>query len=301
MKNFTRITIFHIVLILGIFTANAQNNTDDYYPLVEEGKVWSELVFTSDPSGLPNYDYYTVYYKIYGDTIANDIYYKKIYRTARENAIFPDDWVIDFYIRENDNKQILYKRSLSGWERMLYDFSLEVGDILPEEIYEGGDIIIESITYELMENGEERKVFWLSDYCHVPEFWIEGVGSSFGLEKTLGGFITGGSYKLLCHWQNETLLYHNSSYETCFESSLLIENYSKFNIYPNPVKDILHIQNTDNSDINCISLININGQVIEQYQPKTTQINISNIKEGIYFIRFSTKERDIIQKIVIEK
>jgi len=72
-------------------------------------------------------------------------------------------------------------------------------------------------------------------------------------------------------------------------------------VYPNPAKAIIHFENTNNIDIISGSLINIYGQIIKQFEPNITQINISNIPSGIYFVKFSTSNGNVIQKISINQ
>ena len=77
---------------MGISAINAQTDTTsyEYHPLVQEGKMWSEL------AGLHHYhdntcSYNTNYYLIYGDMTIGDIKYKKLYYSSTKDPVFPDD------------------------------------------------------------------------------------------------------------------------------------------------------------------------------------------------------------------
>lgn len=74
---------------------------------------------------------------------------------------------------------------------------------------------------------------------------------------------------------------------------------SKINIYPNPVSKILSIYYTDvNQDI--ISIINSTGEIVQQTQINSksgsVSINISELKQGIYFVKIGNKSKKFIKR-----
>jgi len=310
MKRYLLILLYTLI---GLY-AHAQNNfNDDYHPLVQEGKTWRVLEatwqFPIPPSPIGYYTYETRSFMFKGDTIIDDKEYKKLYSSFKENPIFPNDWWVFSFMREDEEKKVFHlKRNGFGeqWVELLYDFSLEIGDTVHNP---WGDnfpaVVVEDITYEKMNNGEERKFFWLSSFhsgSDSKEYWIEGMGSMIGLIYPLYGEIVGGFYEMLCFNESDKLLFVNSNYNTCYKSSVGIEDYENIiNIYPNPAKAIIHFENTNNIDIISGFLINIYGQIIKQFEPNITQINISNIPSGIYFVKFSTSNGNVIQKISINQ
>jgi len=302
-----------VLLILAMCMAiniYAQNNNpnNDYHPLVQEGKVWSD-VFVMGP--IWNYQFTTTKTTFYGDTAINGIFYKKIYVSRKEYPEFPQDWALKGFIREDENKRVWEKKNANALETLLYDFSLQIGDIVPAEIgfQEFPPIIIENITYKTMNNGEERKILHLSSISNwfssnYKEFWIEGIGSCLGLLNPITGELVGGFNSLLCLHENEELIFNdNPWWGRCYIMGSLGINAcdNQINIFPNPAKDMLYIENIDKLDVNNISLINIQGQIIRQFESRTTQLDVSGITSGIYFIKFSTSSGNIIQKIIINQ
>ncbi|WP_445457959.1 T9SS type A sorting domain-containing protein [Flavobacterium sp. HNIBRBA15423] len=75
---------------------------------------------------------------------------------------------------------------------------------------------------------------------------------------------------------------------------------SKFNIYPNPVNDIISI-NSDNVAFENISLTDINGRVIKETTTNSVMnydFNISDLNSGIYFLKIKTSEGILDKKII---
>ncbi len=85
-------------------------------------------------------------------------------------------------------------------------------------------------------------------------------------------------------------------------SSVLSSSYhneiSKFNFSPNPVKDILTIQLSDNSNFKKAVIYNNLGQFIKSSKELT--IDISNLSKGIYVVQVETNQGKIAKKLIIE-
>lgn len=63
-----------------------------------------------------------------------------------------------------------------------------------------------------------------------------------------------------------------------------------FKVYPNPVKEVLNLYATGLYTVNSISIFNSLGQLIQIISnPISSSINVSGLKQGIYFINISTE------------
>ena len=78
----------------------------------------------------------------------------------------------------------------------------------------------------------------------------------------------------------------------------LNEIQTNFNIYPNPTNDVLNIVCSPNS---IISISDIHGKLFQQFmtQKEFTQINISHLSSGTYFVRFEGNSSNEIKKILV--
>lgn len=74
---------------------------------------------------------------------------------------------------------------------------------------------------------------------------------------------------------------------------------NKVTIYPNPTTDILRIGNLDIAKGN-VTIIDING--MEVLNVRTSEVDLSSLKNGVYFLKIKKEEDDpILRKIVVER
>ncbi|MBL1222357.1 choice-of-anchor J domain-containing protein [Chryseobacterium sp. L7] len=67
-------------------------------------------------------------------------------------------------------------------------------------------------------------------------------------------------------------------------------------VYPNPVKDVLNIS-TDKK-IRSIEIFSLTGQLIKTLEKDTKQVNVSDLKKGVYLLRIKSEGKDESFKIV---
>lgn len=73
---------------------------------------------------------------------------------------------------------------------------------------------------------------------------------------------------------------------------------SSFSVYPNPVKDVLNISNSINAEINAVIVTDINGRTVKQFNSNVSQINISDLNAGVYFVNINSNEGNLTKKVV---
>ncbi|WP_312556217.1 T9SS type A sorting domain-containing protein [Empedobacter brevis] len=77
-----------------------------------------------------------------------------------------------------------------------------------------------------------------------------------------------------------------------------ISNGHKIIVYPNPIKNILNIKATDKSKILEVEIYNTLGQIVSTIKKSGSQIDLSTLKKGIYFIRITTNNNIETKKII---
>ncbi len=76
---------------------------------------------------------------------------------------------------------------------------------------------------------------------------------------------------------------------------------SKFSVYPNPVNNIVNISNDGAIQINKIVICDLNGRTVKTLNLDSvpeTQVNVSELNSGLYFMNIATNEGIAIKKIV---
>ena len=77
---------------------------------------------------------------------------------------------------------------------------------------------------------------------------------------------------------------------------------SKFSVYPNPANDIVTIASADYT-INSIEMTDINGRIVKSNlvnNANETQISISELAQGVYFLKIASDKGIATKKLVVE-
>ena len=74
---------------------------------------------------------------------------------------------------------------------------------------------------------------------------------------------------------------------------------NEISVYPNPVKDILYINNK-NETIEAIVVYDVLGKKVMEQNNNNAQINISDLKSGFYVVKIKTNSRTTRKKIIKE-
>ncbi|WP_365969671.1 T9SS type A sorting domain-containing protein [uncultured Algibacter sp.] len=71
-----------------------------------------------------------------------------------------------------------------------------------------------------------------------------------------------------------------------------------FSFYPNPIKEVLHINLNTGLEFKLVNIYNSLGQYL--YSAKTKIVDINTLKSGIYFIEIITNQGKSTKKIIKE-
>ena len=82
----------------------------------------------------------------------------------------------------------------------------------------------------------------------------------------------------------------------CNITSIQENNTSEFNIYPNPVKDVLTIE----GDFTSANIYDVFGKLVLTSQTQET-IDVSTLSNGVYFVNFNVENTITVKKITIAK
>lgn len=156
----------------------------------------------------------TIFYQLIGDTIINEMEYKKL--TAHYSMASPLSREYVAALRFSENKKVFIH--YDDTEYLLYDFGAQVGDTL--EIFGGIDHYKDFKTLphviteiDTLDDGKLQMQLMvnLQDEWHersIPITWIEGVGSKDGVVQNVATLKSGlVGIELLCAYHNDECIY----------------------------------------------------------------------------------------------
>ena len=77
------------------------------------------------------------------------------------------------------------------------------------------------------------------------------------------------------------------------------------NVYPNPVKDVLKIKLNQNLEVKDIYFVDLSGKILKPRSfgkdGQVLEINLSNIRVGIYILEIITEKEINKLKVVVER
>lgn len=227
--------------------------------------------------------------EVNGDTIINNKIYKKLKQayfaetngpctvktpfTINESNFKP---IKDAFLREDISKKMLYilaeVNDDNFKEFTLCDFNLKKGDTLDN--YYWNDENIENIITisDISINENNKKVFYTSS----GHTYTEGIGRNDNILVPYNVISDGLIESVFC--------YGNTENQNNCDIILNTKNHQLLSIklFPNPVKNILTIQNTNDSTIKIFSL---NGSLLKSTTSNhNIKIDISTFKSGIYIL-----------------
>jgi hypothetical protein len=137
---------------------------------------------------------------------------------------------------------------------------------------------------------------------YIVDTWIEDIGSLHGiLYPCVRLGLAGSIQTLLCHFQNDELIYHNPAYSECYYSSTSVQTITdnSYNVFPNPANDIVTISDVNNSILR-IEIFNHSG--IQVYsQAYTDKIDLSSFSKGLYLLKIYNTANQVSTFKIIKK
>lgn len=251
-----------------------------------------------------------------GDTIINSINYQKIFF-----EILEEDNGQSYIggLREDDNKNIYFFPSEAiietptghifpnnTEEHLIYSFNnLSIGMELPIN-EENTSITVQSIDSVLIGDTYRKSYHLYNDMLLGYDYWIEGIGST-------RDFLS--SYTYVFEWDFWTLCMTNENGEIFYVNSPNGEDSCHYYInvgidglkisnaiYPNPVKNQLHIEISIENLPEELIILNIQGRAIirKKLTDQKTTIDLSELESGIYLLELFYHDKKEVFKLIKE-
>ena len=211
--------------------------------------------------------------------------------------------------REEDGK-IFYRQlnpdQSAGPEFLLYDWNIEVGDVVYVRYGDSSrGLILDQITDTIL--GEtERRVFHLHYEANpwLVETWIEGIGSELGFpfsgtKDNPSSMIV--DAELLCYYEDGNQIWDNPNYDSCFINYLKVEEnqYNDIMVYPNPTYGEVSIRLFETGEHN-IEVYDIMGRKIMSttVSGNNCTIDMNCLPIGLYNVVINNGKYNQIARII---
>lgn len=203
--------------------------------------------------------------KIANEEILNDKVFYKVYETTDS---LEQDWYSQGYIWQDTlSNKVYFTQWKPNGDGLIYDFNVEAGDSVKIDNYYVGfndvTLICDSINF-INVNNVTRKHFYFSGINSggLSDIWIEGIGSKYGLLYSGYGAAgyAGGGMELLCCSKNDTLIYQDTGYNSCYVQEFYPKIITEYfdTAYLDSIYEF-QVQISDTANINSWELI---GDVI---------------------------------------
>jgi hypothetical protein len=148
-----------------------------------------------------------------------------------------------------------------------------------------------------------KGMYWLAGSCDLNEnnlyaalyanaFWNQSIGEPYQYE-----IIDNGQDRMLTVTAingNQAIYSNNFLSITEFKNTHLV-------IYPVPVNDIISLKYREDITVNRIKIYDLQGKQVLLITKNLSQINVQNLKTGIYFISIENDENEILTKKFIKR
>ena len=244
-----------------------------------------------------------------GESLLNGKHYKKYFYT-KDSAVTVGDYFA--LLREDTVNQRVY--AIFGYgtkERLLYDFSLGIGDTVTVyskfEGYTVGPWLVKIDTIDTVNiGGKNRKRLKVNGSGFQPyiEYWIEGIGSSYGL------FYSGTSMaiihdvilpNLICFEQDGVVAYMSPNVQKCYypvPKGVSIASQWLTQLSLNVNTGMVSV----NSEIviTAYKVESLTGQIIHQDSPHASafSFDISDKNNGLYLLTLYADKGTVVRRIV---
>lgn len=301
MKTFTTLFFFSLAISLSAQVPN-------YFENNPEWRQRSDCR-TGDCIDSENYVYY-----LDGDSVVEDLTYKKVYRHGLLTHLWYSDppipdWCTgsstfnQFHALIRQEEARVYIRIWNEPEALLYDFNLKVGDTLPITWNQWNeDIVVVSID-SLQVGNSYRKVFNLTQQSS-PQL-IEGIGHEGGFLEPFPPILECG-HNLFCYALNDTTYYPNYNDPCDLTVNIQpIKSQETIKYYPNPVTNNLTIEHNFSENFEQVVAYNTSGRkkvlVFKENAENRINIDFVPLGKGLYVVQLIGKEKVILNLKVLKE
>lgn len=210
---------------------------------------------------------------------------------------------------EDEGRKIYYIEDydVSQEDVLLYDFTLEVGDLFVSDYIDHPLEVIESDTLRLTDRSKMR--YWVLACSENPGqtiTWLENIGTYNGVAWPRD-FCSGdyGDETMTCFYRHNRLVHMNPDVSDCLMPSSTDDKafleLSAISLAPNPTHDFVTITGPHGLNIERTELLDTQGRTHTAYYDHSSEVRIDlrSYPSGLYFLSINTEEGSVVKKVVV--
>ena len=300
-----------IIISLCLLFANTIKG-QEYIPFPTDSATWVYYTYSNPHKDLLPQS------NLLGDTLIKGLVFQKYGD--------PISGYITCYFHVDDKKVYWLHNNINNHNindtiiRLLYDFSLNVGDSIFYPNFDAGTTenryiyVLDSID-SFQTNVEVRKRYNFKIIrTNIPQppiggynytYWIEGIGEPHAVDFISNQYyvlnIIEGGRDLICFFHKNQHIYGTNC-------SVKVDEFNvkdELLVYPNPFIEHFNITIPDDFTPIGVSIYDINGKIIKSESisefEKTISINANTFKKGTYFIVLSDGKGNMLKKVVVKQ
>jgi hypothetical protein len=233
-----------------------------------------------------------------GDTIIKNKRYTKVYRKYYHSETEYSEPEYYAAVREDTLGEKIYCIPVDdGVEILLADFDVKTGDeVMVYSLWfpSQSPAVVKNVDSILIDNQYRKRVNIVGESSSIdypPDSWVEGLGSVvYGLFFPYPAMTAdvGDTPKFLCLHVDDTLIYQNLEYNTCYirDSGVSIPETKNlgFKVYPTLADNNLYVERPN---VSCsYKIYNNQGMLVKSEHLRNEYLDVSILKQGIYYIEF---------------
>jgi hypothetical protein len=279
----------HVFTFFLVFILN-QSYSQDYIPLLGIDKLWQIGLINGEGCPNPNSTIcYTTDLQFQDEVEINGVNYY-------HGVFFWDD----VYLREDTVLKKVFI-NYQEEEKLLYDFSISVGDTITVFDLSFGpfvELILLEIDFVETEDGLLRRRYHFDGPWSI--IWVEGIGNTtLGIMNQTEGFGTWTT--LLCFSQAGIELAGESC--TVGISEFQVQD-SRLEIFPNPASTRLNVRIPQGTVVDHVILVDAMGRIIQgSYSEnlESVSLNIESLPLGLYTLILTSEDGELFSSKFVKE
>lgn len=212
------------------------------------------------------------------------------------------------YVREDINEKKVY-RYVNGADELIYDFSVEVDDVItfPDNGWGNNSFtVIEKSTINTLDGERIKFILRPLNENYGDEYWIEGVGNIYFDPLTpINERATDPMFTVTCHYNNAVNIYSNTGTDCPTPPFLETASFTTpvVTLYPNPFSTQATIATQGYFSNAALEVYNTLGQKVLQLNNlngNEVQLQKGNLAPGMYYATLTQNGKTLLnEKIII--